>query len=147
MGILTSGTRPICICALAGCVYSLRAGRVSDGQMMQSGKTVRPKSRKGVGTFRVPFLVMPDTFKIPPTGIEIQKHTECAYSFKHPRPFWFFRAGPDARPKDNTPLRYLTLGVFTILGGLVARPIYKPVWRSENRSVPRYFPPFQRHIP
>ena len=129
-------------------VYSLRAGRLSDGQMMQSGKTVRPKSRKGVGTFRVPFLVMPDTFKIPPTGIEIQKHTECAYSFKHPRPFWFFRAaGPDARPKDNTPLWYLTLGVFTILGGLVARPIYKPVWRSENRSVPWYFPPFQRHIP
>ena len=74
----TSRTRQRQFCLFA---FFLRAGRVIDGQIRQSGKIVWSKSIKGVCTLRVPFLVMLEPCKFPPTGIEIPRHTECAYTF------------------------------------------------------------------
>ena len=63
---------------------SLRAGRVSDGQMMQQEKTVCLGLSIVEGTLRVPFLEMPDTFNIPPTGIEITTAhgVACGFCFR-----------------------------------------------------------------
>ena len=75
---LTSRKRQRQFCLFA---FFLRAGSVSDGQVLQSGKIVCSKSIKAVGTLRVPFLVMLAPCEFPPTGIEIPRPTECAYTF------------------------------------------------------------------
>ena len=49
----------------------------------------------------MPFLVMPDSFKIPPTGIEIQRHTECACYFKRRRLFCLVLHEPEVQATDK----------------------------------------------
>ena len=53
---------------------------------MQSETAGLSESIKGVGKLRVPFLVMLEPCEFPPTGIEIPRHTECAYTFGFPHP-------------------------------------------------------------
>ena len=54
------------------------------GQIRQQEKTVCPGSRIVAGTLGVPFLEMPDTFNIPPTGIENTKAhgVACGFCFR-----------------------------------------------------------------